>query len=642
MRSLVSILRATRVLWPFYVGIVVCSLIATAASLVTPFVLKAAIDTVVDVVQGAADDGVITTVVWLAVALLVADLVSSTVANIGGYLGDVMAARMRQILSTRYFAKLLGLPQRYFDDQVTGSIISRLTRSITETTGFLNNFANNFFPMLLTVLAVLVISASYSWPLALLLALVFPVYVGLTAMTSKKWQVMEGEKNEQVDLAGGRFAEVVGQINVVKSFTAERRELSLFAGRFARTVGTTRGQSRYWHVMDAIRRGFLDVVFFAIYVILFVSTARGTFSVGDMVLLIQLVAMAKAPVTMMSYLIDTAQRAVAGSKDYFAVMAEPADRDEPLLLVADAEIAAPPAPVTQATSAEERDSVAAGDAVVVAAAPPRTGAAPGAEVSVPDGAPVVELNHVSFAYDEGVEVLRDVSFTVHKGERVALVSESGGGKTTLVSLLLGFYRPTSGTLRVAGRDVADVPLDELRRQVAVVFQEASLFSGTIRENIAYGRDDATDAEIVEAATRAHAHDFVSAFAGGYDTTIGERGLKLSGGQKQRIAVARAMIKDAPVLVLDEATSALDTKSERLVQAGLEELMVDRTSIIIAHRLSTISAVDTIVTLRDGRVDEVGTPEELAVSGGIYSELLALQASSSLKDRKRLRQLGFSA
>ncbi|SDC63915.1 ATP-binding cassette, subfamily B [Sanguibacter gelidistatuariae] len=630
MRSIALILRATRVLWPFYLGIIVCSLIATAATLVIPFVLKAATDTVVDVVQGTAVGNVITTVVWLAVALLVADMVSSTVQNFGGYLGDVMAARMRQILSTRYFAKLLGLPQRYFDNQVTGSIISRLTRSISETTGFLNNFANNFFPMLLTVVAVLVISASYSWPIAVLLAVVFPIYVGLTAMTSKKWQVLEAEKNEQVDLAGGRFAEVVGQINVVKSFTSERRELNIFAGRFARTVVTTRDQSRYWHLMDAARRGFLNVVFFGIYVILFVGTAKGTFSVGDMVLLIQLVAMAKAPVTMMSYLIDTTQRAIAGSKDYFAVMAEPADRDEPLLLA-------------------ETDTAPSADTGAPAATATAPGAASGARQAppsgidrLPDGAAMVELDGVTFAYDEGVDVLRDVSFTVRKGERVALVSESGGGKTTLVSLLLGFYRPTSGTLRVAGYDVADVPLDLLRRQVAVVFQEASLFSGTIRENIAYGREDASDAEIVEAATRAHAHGFVSAFGAGYETTIGERGLKLSGGQKQRIAVARAMIKDAPVLVLDEATSALDTKSERLVQAGLDELMIDRTTIIIAHRLSTISSVDTIITLRDGRVDEVGSPAELAVSGGIYSELLALQASSSLKDRKRLRKLGFMA
>ncbi len=618
MRSIARILAATRVLWPYYTGIVVCSLLTTATALVVPFILKEATDTVVGVATGGPADGVVRTVVWLAVALLVADLLSSTVQNVGGYLGDVMAARMRRMLSTRYYAKLLGLPQRYFDNQVTGAIISRLTRSITEVTGFLNNFANNFFPMLLTVAAVLVISAGYSWPLALLIAIVFPVYVGLTALTSKKWQKLEAEKNEQVDLAGGRFAEVVGQIGVVKSFVAERRELRLFDGRFARTVVTTREQSRHWHTMDAIRRAFLNVVFFGIYVILFVGTAQGRFTVGDMVLLIQLVAMAKAPVTMMSYLVDTTQRAIAGSNDYFEVMAEPADRDEPLLLTADA-------------LDEGRDDDA-WSAVVVPVSP--------AEVT--DDGPVVEIADVSFAYEDGNEVLSDVSFTMRRGERVALVSESGGGKTTLVSLLLGFYRPTAGTIRVAGCDVADQPLTELRRRVAVVFQDAALFSGTVRENIAYGREGATDAEIVDAATRANAHAFVSAFADGYDSTIGERGLKLSGGQKQRIAVARAMLKDAPILVLDEATSALDTKSERAVQAGLDELMENRTTLIIAHRLSTISSVDTIVTLRDGRVDEIGSPDELAASGGIYAELLSLQASASRKDRKRLRDLGFRA
>ncbi len=618
VRSIAQILTTTRVLWPYYAGIVVCSLLTAATALVTPFILKEATDAVVAVASGGQADGVVRTVVWLAVALLVADVVNSTVQNVGGYLGDVMAARMRQMLSTRYFAKLLGLPQRYFDNQVTGAIISRLSRSITETTSFLGNFANNFFPMLLTVVAVLVISAGYSWPLALLLALIFPVYMGLTAMTSKRWQVLEGEKNEQVDLAGGRFAEVIGQINVVKSFVAERRELSLFGRRYARTVATTRVQSRYWHVMDAIRRAFLNVVFFGIYVILFVRTAQGVFSVGDMVLLITLVGMAKAPVQMMSYLIDTAQRAIAGSRDYFDVMAEPADRDEPLLLAADGE--------ADLGGAERETPGATSDVV-------------GPPGDLPDGVPVLELDGVTFAYEEGHDVLRDVSFRVRRGERVALVSESGGGKTTLVSLLLGFYRPTGGRLLLGGQDIADLPLAEVRRRVAVVFQDASLFSGTIRENIAYGREDASEADVVAAAERAHAAPFITGFADGYDATIGERGLKLSGGQKQRIAVARAMLKDAPVLVLDEATSALDTKSERLVQLGLDELMADRTTLIIAHRLSTISAVDTIVTLRDGRVDEVGSPDELAVTGGIYSELLTLQASASRKDRKRLRDFG---
>jgi ATP-binding cassette subfamily B protein len=173
--------------------------------------------------------------------------------------------------------------------------------------------------------------------------------------------------------------------------------------------------------------------------------------------------------------------------------------------------------------------------------------------------------------------------------------------------------------------------------VGVVFQDPALFSGTIRENIAYGRPGATTEEIETAARRSHAHGFIIALPGGYDAEIGERGVKLSGGQKQRIAVARALLKDAPILVLDEATSSLDSKAERLVQEGLEELMSDRTTLIIAHRLSTISSVDRIITLREGEIDEIGTPAELAESGGIYAELLALQGSATKADRKRLQR-----
>jgi ATP-binding cassette subfamily B protein len=246
----------------------------------------------------------------------------------------------------------------------------------------------------------------------------------------------------------------------------------------------------------------------------------------------------------------------------------------------------------------------------------------------------VAFRDVSFGYDEHGDVLSGVSFEVRQGERIAFVGESGGGKTTLINLLLGLYAVRSGTIEVAG---AGPDLASLRRSIGVVFQDPSLFSGTVAENIAYGRPEATRDEIEAVARRAAVDVFASKLPSGYDTMIGERGMKLSGGQKQRIAVARAMLKDAPILVLDEATSALDTKSERLVQAGLDDLMRHRTSLIIAHRLSTIAEVDRIITLRDGRIDEVGTPDELSRSGGIYAELLALQSSSSKADRKRLKR-----
>ncbi len=210
-----------------------------------------------------------------------------------------------------------------------------------------------------------------------------------------------------------------------------------------------------------------------------------------------------------------------------------------------------------------------------------------------------------------------------------------------MNLLLGLYAPSSGSVSIMGEDTTEVGMAHLRAMTAVVFQDAALFSGTIRENIAYGRPDATDAQIEQAARNANAHDFIEKFGDGYNTVVGERGLRLSGGQKQRIAIARAFLKDAPVLILDEATSALDTKAEREVQHGLDRLMEGRTTLIIAHRLSTISGVDKIVTLQDGHVDEAGSPAQLATSGGIYSQLLALTASASAADRKRLKEFGFS-
>ncbi len=610
MNSLARILRSASALWPYYLGVVLISTVAAALGLVSPFILREATDTIVSAVHGdvlAAD--VTTTLLWLAVALLVADLANTAMGNIGGYIGDIMAMRMRQILSTRYYAKLLALPQKYFDNQVTGTVIARLDRSITSVTQFLQSFSNSFFPMLIQVVAVLVITSWYYWPLTLLLALLFPVYMWLTTLTSRSWQKLEGRKNEQIDLANGRFAEVIGQVKVVKSFVSEVRELDDFGRRYGKTVDITRPQSSWWHLMDTARGAALNLIFFGIYLVLFFRTINGHFSLGDMVMLIQLVNMAKQPVHMMSWIVDAAQRAIAGSKDYFKVMEE---EFEP---TANAELIA----ATEATGVPVLDLT------------PTQPLAP--------QSPVIRFNDVTFAYNQDEPVLRNVSFEAREGEKIALVGESGGGKSTLVNLLLGLYRIGEGTLQVCGRDIRDLSAAELRASVGVVFQDASLFSGTVRENIAYGRPDATEEEIVEVARRANAHDFIMRFPDGYDTVIGERGLRLSGGQKQRVAVARAMLKDAPILLLDEATSALDTKAERAVQAGLDELMKNRTTLIIAHRLSTIAGVDTIVTLREGVVDEIGSPDQLAASGGIYAELLQLTASSSAADRARLKRYG---
>ncbi|WP_311356026.1 ABC transporter ATP-binding protein [Corynebacterium riegelii] len=605
MQPIIRVLHSASTLWPFYLAVVVVSSAVAGLSLLSPFLIREATDTIVD-------GGAIRTVVWLAVGLFAAEAGATLLRNVSGYIGDVMVARIRQVLSTRYFAKLLALPQSYFDGQVTGTIIARLDRSIANVTQFIQSFTNNFLPMLIQVVAILGITAYYYWPLTVLLALLFPLYTWLTALTSKRWQVFEQEKNANIDEGNGRFAEVVGQVKVTKSYGAEVRELEKFGRHYTNTVEITRPQSRWWHSMDTARGVAMNLIFLGIYLIVFTRTLGGHFTIGEMVMLIQMVTMARQPVTMMSWIVDSAQRAIAGSRDYFKVMDEPVEPTANRQLVA-------------ATKASDMPEVTLTQ-----------------QTPLPVREPVVAFDQVTFAYTPGEPVLYDVTFSARKGEKIALVGESGGGKSTIVNLLLGLYPVTQGRLEVCGEELGELDVEKLRATTGVVFQEAALFSGSVFENSAYGKPDATLEEVVAVAKRANAHDFIMKFTDGYDTVIGERGLRLSGGQRQRVAVARAMLKDAPILILDEATSALDTKAERAVQAGLDELMEGRTTIMIAHRLSTIAGVDTIITLRDGRIDEIGSPAELAVSGGIYSELLKLTASSSAEDRRRLRAFGFAS
>ena len=255
---------------------------------------------------------------------------------------------------------------------------------------------------------------------------------------------------------------------------------------------------------------------------------------------------------------------------------------------------------------------------------------------------VIDFEAVTFAYSTGVSVLKNVSFSVQPNSKVALVGQSGEGKTTIVSLLLGLYSANTGVVSIDGQDTRNVTQASLRDSVAVVFQEPALFSGTIAENISYGNPAAAHDQIVAAAKDANAHQFIEKLDKGYDTEIGERGLRLSGGQKQRIAIARAILKDAPILILDEATSSLDSRSEQMVQEALERLMEHRTTIIIAHRLSTIQHVDQIVTLRGGKVDESGSPTELAQTGGVYAQLLELQQHGFGKAKeKKLKEFEIS-
>jgi ATP-binding cassette subfamily B protein len=593
MKSLWRIVQFTRELWPYYVGVAAFSVLVAATTQVQPLLTKTIVDEVTKLV--GSHEVRTNVVIWAVLGIFVADLGQNLFSNIGGIIGDQLQARLRKTLSERYFAHLLKLPQRYFDTELSGKVLNQLNRSIDQITTFAQAFSNNFLQFIFSTVLSLVIISLYSWPVALMLATLYPIFIWLTMRTSGKWREYQTDINQQADAATGRFAEAIGQVKVVKSFGQERRELTHFQRRYQRMIELTWPQSKLWHGQDFKRKLVLNVIFLAVYGYICLEAVNGRYGLGTMVLLLQYAALIRMPIFSISFIVDQSQRAVANTRDYFAAMDEATE-----------------------SSATEHDGT----------------------LDVTRGQ--VKFTEVVFGYEVKQPVLRGLSFALEPGTKTALVGESGEGKTTITNLLLGLYVPQNGSIAIDGQDISQVSRASLRAASSVVFQEPALFSGTIYENIAYGRPDASKAEVEAAARAANAHEFIAKFEKGYKAEIGERGLKLSGGQKQRIAIARALLKDAPILILDEATSSLDSKSEHLVQEALERLMKGRTTLIIAHRLSTIQSVDTIITLKNGRLEEQGSPDELAQTSGIYAELLRLQQGHTSSAAKRLKRYELQA
>jgi ATP-binding cassette subfamily B protein len=589
MKQIWRIVRFTTELKRYYFGIGAFTILLGAMSQVQPLLTKGALDTITAGLQNGQTD--IPRVAMFAGLIFLTDVAQTLFSNFGGYLGDIVNAKLRRLMSQRYFAHMLSLPQQYFDAGSSGQIINRMSRGITQITDYVQTLTNNFLQFIFSTIFTLAIVFYFSWQVGLMMLLIYPVYIYMTTRTSGKWLAYQKTINEEQDYASGRFAEAISQVKVVKSYLQEKRELKVFDKHFGKVEATTYPQSKYWHSRDIGRRLVLNVIFFGIFAYIFIATARGQYTIGTMVLLIQYAIQIRIPIFTISYLVDATQRAVGNTREYFEAMdTEPAVVDTP----------------------EAR------------------------QLRVKQAA--ITFDQVKFGYDNKT-VLRDIDFAIEPGSKVALVGESGEGKTTITNLLLRLYDVQGGSISIDGQDISRVTQASLRKHIAVVFQEPALFSGTIRENIAYARPKATQTELEKAARAANAHEFITKFEKGYDTEIGERGLKLSGGQKQRIAIARALLKDAPILILDEATSSLDSRSERAVQQALERLMKGRTTLIIAHRLSTIQSVDQVITLENGKVDEIGSPADLAASGGIYARLLAMQQAP---DRKQdLKKFGIS-
>jgi ATP-binding cassette subfamily B protein len=535
---------------------------------------------------------------YILLALIIAsDIFITVMTVVGQYLGDNLAVRLQTYLSSQFYKHLLHLDIGYYDNEITGKITNKMYRGISSITDFIQSMLNNFLPFFLTAFITIILLARYSVIIAGLLAVLFPLYILISHKSSQSWIVIEGQKNQINDLSQGRVFESISGIRIVKAFASEMNELKAFLTARHKIGDLTLKQSLGWHIYDFYRRFALNIILFAIFAYIVFWTYHGRYTIGEMTLLMQLVNQARFPLFAMSFILGQIQQANAGSKDFFEIL----DTKTKIM---------------DAPDAQEL------------------------HISPTDGH--IRFNSVQFQYEQGKAVLKNISFELESKHKLALVGESGQGKSTMVNLLLRYYEPQTGTITIGEQNIATVTQESLHQNVAVVFQESLLFSGTIAENIRYGKPGSSEAEIVAVAKAANAHEFIKDLPGGYDSIIGERGVKLSGGQKQRIAIARAMLKDAPIIILDEATSSLDSKSEVLVQQGLDRLLKDRTSIIIAHRLSTISNADHILVISGGTIAQFGTPKKLlADKKGMYARLISLQQellkAPSEERTKRLRE-----
>jgi ATP-binding cassette subfamily B protein len=579
MKEIIRILRVGSSLWRSYILVSVLTVFISLLTILQPLLSGWAIDEI-----GKGTNADIRYAAMLAVGIFLLDLGQNLFSNWGGYIGDQIAVKLNKILSERYFAHLMQLPQKYFDQELSGKIISRLNRSIVQIVNFIQMMTNNFLQFIFSTIFSLIIVFTISWQVGIMLFTLYPIFVWMTIRSSGTWQSYQTKKNENIDIASGRFAEAISQVKVVKSYQQEKRELSFFSKHFGKLVSLTRPQSAYWHKQDVKRRLVLNFIFLGVYGFIFIRGAQGAFTPGQAVTLILYAMSIRIPIFTISFLVENTQRAVSDSRDYFKVMEEIPE------------------------SGDSNSPIAVNKGNIV-------------------------FQNVLFGYDKNKKVINDVSFEIKAGQKIALVGESGEGKTTLTNLLLRLYDPSEGSISIDNQNITEHSRSSLRDQIAIVFQEPNLFSGTIKENISYSDSKASVSSIKKSAKAANADEFIKDLEKTYDTEIGEKGLKLSGGQKQRIAIARAIQKNAPILILDEATSSLDSKSELLVQEALEHLMKNRTTIIIAHRLSTIQNVDVIIALKGGRVVEIGSPKDLAKTDGIYAQLLRVQTARSAEDRQ---------
>ena len=524
----------------------------------------------------------------IAIGLVLLFSVQAVLNYAQAYLLSAVGEQSVAGLRRELFARLLEMPPGFFAERRTGELTSRLTADVGLLQGVLSHQISEFSRQILSLVGGIVL-LTYLQPRLTLTALaVSPLVVGSAIFFGRRLRVITTGVQDRLAEATGVAEEAFSQIRTVQSFVQEPTERARYADRVAASVTTALKRAR----VRGVFFGMLTLSTFAgITVVLWqggLLVLEGQLTAGSLVSFLLYTITIAASIGALASSFSAYQEAVGAAERVFEIL----EMESP--------IADPPSPATLATPVSGR----------------------------------VAFQGVYFRYhgdDSQPWTLEGIDLDVAPGEVVALVGPSGGGKTTLVSLLPRFWDVNLGHVRLDGHDVRSLRLADLRGAIGVVPQEPALFSGSVGENIAYARPGASAAEIEEAARAAHAHEFIERLPMGYETLVGERGVKLSGGQRQRVAIARAILKDPAVLVLDEATSNLDTESERLIEDALSRLLVGRTTLIIAHRLSTVRRADRLVALDRGKIVEEGTHAELLALGGLYARLYQRQFREDLTE-----------
>lgn len=492
------------------------------------------------------------------------------------YYGHVMGVGMQAHMRTDMFNKLESLPFSFYDNNETGKIMSRMTNDLMDISELAHHGPENLIISSITIVASFTYLATINIWLTLIVFSCVPFLFLISGSLRRQMRSAFKRSRQSIATINSSLENSISGIRITKAFTNSEKEKEKFESGNREFVEARRDSYR---AMGKFHAGntFVTEIFNVVVLIaggLFLYSGKIQF--GDYSAFIVSVNMFISPVLTLINFTEQYQNGVTGFERFIEIMDAEPEKDAPEAI----------------------------------------------DIGVADGH--IEFRDVSSTYDGTVKVLDQINLDIKKGETYALVGPSGGGKTTICHLIPHFYEVSGGQILIDGRDIRTLTMASVRRNIGIVQQDIYLFNSTIKENILYGRPGATDEEVIEAAKRAKIHDYITSLEKGYDTEIGERGVKLSGGQKQRLSIARVFLKDPPILILDEATSALDNTTEIYIQQSLDELCRGRTTLVVAHRLSTIKNADEIAVISNGRVTEQGTHDELMAKNGVYSELYKLQ------------------